>query len=160
MSDARLSDHLAITRTIQQIARAYDLKRHDELLPQAFEPDAKQHYYFLGKFVDFSMPGGIALVKHYHDRCWATQHVVSPPVIDFAGDLARTTSAVHAIHVQVRHDGTRQSWILGGYYHDVLARHGDTWRIRERVAKATHESGEFLDDVRLFPTLPSYEVPL
>lgn len=157
MPDPRLQDQLAITHTIQQIARAYDLKRHEEILPQVFEPDARQHYYLMGQFVDFSMPGGIAAVKRYHDRCYATQHVVSPPVIEFDGDLARTTSAVHAIHVQIRHDGTSQSWILGGYYHDVLARHGDGWRIRERVAKATHESGEFLDDVRLFPTLPSYE---
>ena len=59
MSDEQLSDHFAITRTIQLIARAYDLKQHDVLLPLAFEPDAKQHYYFLGRFVDFSMPGGI-----------------------------------------------------------------------------------------------------
>ncbi len=160
MPDTRLSDQLEITRVIQQIARAYDLKRHDEILPQVFEAGAKQHYYLMGHFVDFSMPGGIALLKHYHDRCYATQHVVSPPVIDFDGELARTTSAVHAIHVQVRHDGTQQSWILGGYYHDILARQGGVWRIRERVAKGTHESGEFLEDVRLFPTLPSYEETL
>lgn len=160
MSYAQLSDLLAITRTIQQIARAYDLKRHDEILPQVFEPGAKQHYYLMGHFVDFSMPGGIELLKHYHDRCYATQHVVSPPVVDFDGEIARATSAVHAIHVQIRHDGSSQSWILGGYYHDILARHAGGWRIRERVAKGTHESGEFLQDVRLFPTLPSYEKPL
>ena len=59
MSYAQLSDLLAITRTIQQIARAYDLKRHDEILPQVFEPGAKQHYYLMGHFVDFGMSADV-----------------------------------------------------------------------------------------------------
>ena len=160
MNDPRLEDHLAITRLIQQIARAYDHKRHHELLPQIFEENAKQHYYIVTRFVDFSMPGGIDLVKAYHDRCYATQHVVSPPVIEFEGDTARSTSAVHAVHVQIRHDGSRNNWVLGGYYHDVLVRHSSGWRIKERVAMATYETGEFLQDVRCFPTLPDYAAPL
>lgn len=160
MSDPRVEDQLAITRQIQQIARAYDHKRHEELLPHIFEENAKQHYYILGQFVDFSMPRAVEVVKGYHDRCYATQHVVSPPVIDFDGDMARSTSAVHAVHVQIRHDGIRNNWLLGGYYHDLWVRRSDDWRIRERVARATYETGVFLQDVRLFPTLPDYDAPL
>lgn len=157
MDDARVADQLAITRAIQLVARAYDHKRHDPLILEVFEHDAKQHYYLMGQFLDFSMPAGVAIVKGYHDRCYATQHLVSPPVIEFDGDLARTTSAVHAVHIQIRDDGTRSTWILGGYYHDVLARYGQTWRIRERIARATHEIGTFLaEGVRLYPTLPDY----
>ena len=58
MRDPNLEDQLAITRAIQQIARAYDLKRHHEILPEIFEANAKQHYYLMGKFVDFRCPAG------------------------------------------------------------------------------------------------------
>lgn len=157
MSDARVSDQLAITRTIQQVARAYDQKRHRELLPKIFVENAKQHYYLLGRFIDFSLPAGIDLLVYYHTRCYATQHLVAPPVIEFEGaDVARTESPVHAVHVQLRQDGGRANWVLGGYYHDVLQRDGDQWRIREREARVTYESGSFLEDVRLFPELADY----
>ena len=43
MTNSRLQDELAITRTIQLVARAYDHKRHRELLPQVFEENARQH---------------------------------------------------------------------------------------------------------------------
>ena len=158
---ARVEDTLAITRTIQLVARAYDQKRHRELLPRLFVENARQHYYLMGQFIDFSFPRGIELLEYYHSRCYATQHLVAPPTIEFEGrDVARTESPVHAPHVQVRHDGTRSNWLLGGYYHDVLVRDGDAWRIRERVARVTYESGTFLEDVRLFPGLADYENPV
>ena len=34
------------------VARAYDQKRHRELLPRLFVEKAKQHYYLMGQFVD------------------------------------------------------------------------------------------------------------
>jgi hypothetical protein len=160
MTDAaRVEDTLAITRTIQLVARAYDQKRHRELLPRLFVEKAKQHYFLIGRFIDFSLPGGIDLLEYYHCRCYATQHLVAPPTIEFAGrDLARTESPVHAVHVQVHHDGARSNWLLGGYYHDLMVREGDGWRIRDRVARVTYENGTFVEDVRLFPTLANYEV--
>lgn len=161
MPDARAQDQLAITHSIQQVARAYDQKRHRELLPQVFVENARQHYYLLGRFIDFSLPGGIDLLVYYHARCYATQHLVAPPVIEFEGsDVARSESPVHAVHVQIRLDGSRANWILGGYYHDVLQREGSVWRIREREARVTYESGSFLEEVRLFPTLADYQRPV
>ena len=161
MPNQRVEDELAITRTIQLVARAYDHKRHRELLPRVFEQNARQHYYLLGQFLDFSMPGGVDVVMAYHERCHATQHLVSPPLIEWEGaDVARTTSAVHAVHVQVLQDGTRANWILGGYYHDVLARHPEGWRIRERIARVTYEEGRFHEDARMFPVLADYSKAL
>mgnify|MGYP001231032861 FL=1 len=160
MPRRRIEDELAITRTIQLVARAYDHKRHRELLPRLFEENARQHYYFLGQFVDFSMPGGIEIAEAYHRRCCSTQHLCSPPVIDFqSDDVAHTTTTVHAVHVQVLQDGTRSNWLLGGYYHDVLVRHPEGWRIRERTAFGTYEEGRFHEDARLFPTLVDYTKP-
>jgi hypothetical protein len=101
------------------------------------------------------------VLEYYHSRCYATQHLVAPPTIEFEGDdVARTESPVHAVHVQVRHDGTRANWLLGAYYHDVLVRDGRDWRIRERIARVTYENGTFLEDVRLFPTLADYETAI
>lgn len=162
MSSPSIEDELAITRTIQLVARAYDHKRHRELLPKVFEQNARQHYYLLGQFVEFSMPGGIDVAMSYHERCYATQHLVSPPVIEFEsdGDVAHATSTVHAVHVQILQDGTRANWILGGYYHDLLVRHPDGWRIRERTAIGTYEEGQFFEDAQVFPTLADYTKPL
>lgn len=162
MPATRVDDELAITRAIQLIARAYDHKRHRELLPKVFEPNARQHYYLMGQFVEFSMPGGIEVAMSYHAKCYATQHLVSPPDIEFAADgqSARTTSAVHAVHVQILQDGTRANWILGGYYHDWLVRHPEGWRIHERTAIATYEEGRFHEDAKVFPVLADYRKPL
>ena len=158
---SRVEDQLAIAHTIQLVARAYDHKRHRELLPKAFEDNARQHYYLLGQFVEFSMPAGIEVAMGYHERCYATQHLVSAPDIEFEGnDTARTTSTVHAVHVQILQDGTRANWILGGYYHDLLVRHPEGWRIRERTAIGTYEQGQFHMDARVFPTLADYTKPL
>ncbi|TDU32702.1 SnoaL-like protein [Panacagrimonas perspica] len=160
MANIRPEDELAITRTIQLVARAYDHKRHRELLPRAFEENARQHYYLLGQFVEFSMPAGVDVAMSYHERCYATQHLVSPPVIEsFDGDVARTTSTVHAVHVQILKDGTRANWILGGYYHDTLVRHPEGWRIRERTAVGTYEEGRFHEDAQAFAQLPDYTRP-
>ena len=162
MPDTRIEDTLAITRTIQLVARAYDHKRHRELLPTLYVEKARQHYWLLGHFIDFSFPEGIDRLVHYHERCWATQHLVASPTIEFEGsDLARVESPVHAVHVQVHHDGRRTNWLLGGYYLDVMLRQSDgSWVIREREAHVTYESGEFVEDVRLFPTLADYRAPL
>ena len=161
MPTSRIEDELAIARTIQLVARAYDHKRHRELLPKVFEEKARQHYYLLGQFVEFSMPDGVEVARAYHERCYATQHVVSQPVIEFDadGNTARTTSTVHAVHVQVLKDGTRANWILGGYYHDTLARHPEGWRIRERTAFGTYEEGRFHEDAQVFPELVDYTRP-
>ncbi|MEM1138834.1 MAG: nuclear transport factor 2 family protein [Pseudomonadota bacterium] len=155
--DHTTQDILAITEVIQQIARAYDLKRHRELLPQVMEPDARQKYYILGQFVDMSMPEGMETLLTYHDVCYACQHLVAPPAVELNGDLAKTTSPVHAVHVQIRDDGSRNNWILGAYYHDTIVRRGSTWRLQERTCMVTYESGEFLTSgVRRYPTLPDY----
>ena len=161
MPSSRLEDELAITRTIQLVARAYDHKRHRELLPKLFEENARQHYYLLGQFVEFSLPGGVEVAINFHERCYATQHLVSPPVIEWDGpDTARTTSTVHAVHVQVLQDGTRANWILGGYYHDTLKRHPEGWRIHERTAFGTYEEGTFHENARVFPEFADYPKPL
>jgi hypothetical protein len=158
MNVHEVADVLAITRVIQEVGLAFDRKRHDELLPRLFTPDARIVYLLSGALTDFSMPGGIALFKQFHERCYWTQHLVSAPVIDLDGGSARAVSQVHAIHVQIRADGSRNTWIVGASYHDTLVRTPDGWRIAERQALCVHDQGAFeTDGVKIFleaPALP------
>jgi len=151
-------DILGITHIIQQVARAFDEKMHDELLPKSFDTEARILYHLRGRKLDFSMPGGVALFKHFHDRCYWTQHLVSPHVVEIAGDEARASTPVHAVHVQIRDDGSRSNWLIAAVYHDELVRRADGWRIRKRTVPCPYVEGDFLEaGVRMFPTLPSYE---
>lgn len=154
----RLQDHIAIVHVIQQVARGFDEKRHDELLPQAFTADARILYYLRGQLIDFSLPAGLPMFKHYHERCWWTQHLVSPHVLAIDGDSARATTPVHAVHVQIREDGSRSNWLIGATYNDELVRTPAGWRIRSRSVPCGYVEGDFLESgVRLFPTLPAYD---
>lgn len=159
MSDQRaLEDRLAIIHVIQQVARAFDEKMHDELLPKSFDEKAQIIYHLRASRIDFSPPDGMARFKYYHDRCFWTQHLVSPHIVELAGDQARASTPVHAVHVQIRDDGTRNHWLIAAVYHDELVRRPDGWRIRRRTVPCPYVEGDFLESgVRLFPTLPSYE---
>ena len=158
MTDQRtLADHIAIMHVIQQVARGFDEKLHDTLLPKAFTDKAKILYRLRGQLIDFSLPQGLAMFKHYHDRCYWTQHLVSPHVVSIDGDSARACTPVHAVHVQIRDDGTHSNWIIGATYHDDLVRLSDGWRIQSRTALCPYVEGDFLESgIRLFPTLPAY----
>jgi hypothetical protein len=102
------------------------------------------------------MPGGIALFKQFHERCYWTQHLVSAPVIDLAGDSARAVSQVHAIHVQIRADGSRNVWKVGASYHDTLVRTPGGWRIAVRRVPCPYDDGAFENDgVQIFPEAPA-----
>jgi hypothetical protein len=151
-------DRLAIAHVIGQVARAFDEKMHDALLPKCFEEQARILYRLRGRLIDFSMPGGLARFKFYHDRCFWTQHLVSPHIVEMAGDRARASTPVHAVHVQIRDDGSRNHWLIAAVYHDELVRGPQGWRIQSRTVPCPYVEGDFLEaGVRLFPTLPSYE---
>ncbi|MEQ8231600.1 MAG: nuclear transport factor 2 family protein [Gammaproteobacteria bacterium] len=151
------ADHIAITHVIREVARAFDEKLHETLLPRCFTADARILYRLRGADLDVSMPSGIATFKHFHDRCFWTQHLVSPNVIELGADMARAVTPVHAIHIQIRDDGTRSQWLIGATYYDELVRTDDGWRIADRSAVCPHVEGDFLDTgVQLFTTLPDY----
>jgi hypothetical protein len=159
MADTGMTeDRVAIAHVIQQVARAFDEKMHDALLPECFEEQARILYRLRGRSIDFSMPGGLERFKFYHDRCYWTQHLVSPHIVEIAGDRAHASTPVHAVHVQIRDDGTRNHWLIAAVYHDELARGPRGWRIRSRTVPCPYVEGDFLEaGVRLFPALPSYE---
>ena len=100
MTDVRkLEDQLAIIHVIQQVARAFD-------------ENASILYRLRGTRIDFSMPKGLAQFKYFHDRCYWTQHHVSPHVVSIDGDTAHASTPVHAVHLQIRNDGSHNHWVI------------------------------------------------
>jgi hypothetical protein len=151
-------DKFAIIHNIQEVARAFDEKLHHELLPQVFTDNASVLYRLRGQRIDFSMPDGAAKVKYFHDLCYWTQHLVSPQIISIDGDQASARTPVHALHLQVRNDGTHNQWVIGAVYHDELVRQDEHWRIAKRVALCPYVEGDFLTDgVKSFPSLPDLD---
>lgn len=152
------ADRLAIIHTIQEVARAFDEKLHHEVLPQVFTDSAVVLYRLRGNRIDFSMPDGPAKVKSYHDLCYWTQHLVSPQVVSIDGDQATARTPVHALHLQIRNDGSHNQWVIGAVYHDDLVRQEGQWRIAKRVALCPYVEGDFLSEgVKSFPSLPDLD---
>lgn len=156
-----VEDKLAIIHTIQEVARAFDEKLHHELLPQVFTEDAAVLYRLRGQRLDFSMPDGPGKVRFFHDLCYWTQHLVSPQVISVDRDRASARTPVHALHLQIRDDGSHNQWVIGGTYHDELVREKSDWRIAKRVALCAYVEGDFLSEgVKSFPELPDFDSAL
>ena len=156
--DWSAQDDMGISHTIREVARAFDEKRHDEILPQAFAENASILYRLRGRRVDFSMPDGLAQFKYFHDRCYWTQHHVSPQVTSVQGDRATASTPVHAVHLQVREDGSHNHWVIAAVYHDELVREDGHWRIARRKALCPYIEGDFLEQgVRLYPQLPDLD---
>lgn len=159
MSDSHsIADTLGITHAIQEVARAFDEKLHHELLPRVFTDDASVLYRLRGQRFDFSMPDGPGKVKAFHDLCFWTQHLVSPQVVSIDGERASARTPVHALHLQIRDDGSHNQWVIGAVYHDDLVRDEDRWRIAKRLALCPYVEGDFLaHGVRSFPDLPDLD---
>lgn len=159
MSDFdRPHDHIAIAHTIHEVARAFDEKLHDEVLPGTFTDNASILYRLRGQRIDFSMPGGLAQFKYFHDFCYWNQHLVSPHVLSIDGDTATARTPVHAAHLQIRNDGSHNHWVIAAVYHDELVREAGRWRIAKRLALCPYVEGDFLTEgVRSYPTLPDLD---
>jgi hypothetical protein len=151
-------DHIAITHTIQEVARAFDEKLHNQLLHKVFTDNATILYRLRGQRIDFSMPKGQGKFKYFHDLCQWTQHLVSPQVLSVDGDSAQARTPVHALHLQIRNDGSQNQWVIGAVYHDDLVRQSGQWRIEKRLALCPYVEGDLLmEGVKLFPTLPDFD---
>lgn len=111
--------------------------------------------------IDYSVTGG-AVLQGKDLGSWLrgalaifrmTQHHLGLPVIDVAGDAARTRVPVIATHVQERKDGSDNTAILYGTYTHDWTRTAAGWRIRTLRFESHHGTGTFLppDAIRLFP---------
>jgi hypothetical protein len=119
-----------------------------------FTPDARIHYAVeRGAELSFRelvpwLARALAIFK-------ATQHVITNPLVELAGDAARSTSYLTGTHVQVRVDGEEVLTTEGSVYTDQLVRSPEGWRIAARKLERIWVDGTYLgpDEVQLFPSV-------
>jgi ketosteroid isomerase-like protein len=146
-----MTDHEAIMHALARYARGVD-ERDFVSVAALFTPDAA---------IDYAVERGAKLrgsdLAGWLGRALAqfrmTQHHLGLPVIDLAGDVARTRVPVIATHVQQRKDGGDSTAILYGTYTHDWSRTADGWRIRALRFESHHGTGAFLPatDVESFP---------
>jgi 3-phenylpropionate/cinnamic acid dioxygenase small subunit len=143
-------DTVEITQVLYAYARAIDAKDWKGL-ERVFTLDARIHYALeRGAELSFAelgawLAGSMRIFK-------ATQHVISNPLIELAGDLARSTAYLVATHVQIRRDGTPALTTEGGCYSDQWRRTPEGWRIASRRLDRIWVDGTYLvpPEIQLF----------
>jgi hypothetical protein len=127
--------------------------RHFDALDALFTSDALIHY---------DVPGGTKL-PWPEMKAWLpeslkifrlTQHNMSNPMVDLAGEHARSRTYGHLIHFQERNDGAITVMRHHAIYHDEWNRSSRGWCIAQRRLAHLHMDGDFhpAEEVRLFET--------
>src|SRR5258705_12444151 len=146
----RSEDVVEIEQLLYRYAGAIDGKDW-KALGEVFPADARIHYAvergaeLSARELQGWLAGAMRIFK-------VTQHVVTNPLVELAGEGARATSYLTATHLQVRLDGTTARTTEGSRYIDTLVRTPEGWRIASRRLERTWVDGEYLgpDAVQLF----------
>jgi hypothetical protein len=83
----------------------------------------------------------VAGVRPLFDGLHATQHMMTNPLADVAGDAARIRMSVQATYVLDPKDETSR-YTVGGYYDDELVRAGDRWLLTAVKLTVLWHSGD------------------
>lgn len=145
---------IEIVETLYLYARAIDAKEFG-LLERVFAPNAVIHY---------DVPGGTRLpvsemvpwLRNALAMFRMTQHVISNPIVETAGDRVRSAAYLTATHEQVGLDGRRTVFVDHGIYKDDWVKVGGAWRIRARRLQRFLMHGDFQmpDQCKTYPTAP------
>jgi 3-phenylpropionate/cinnamic acid dioxygenase small subunit len=141
MSPQEAADLLEIQQLIYRYAWAIDTRDFDAL-DRVFAPGAEVHYNVFGgvkqswpELKDF-LRAGLALHR-------VTQHQMSNPLIELAGDRARARTNGNLVHVQEGLDGKPSYLVQHAIYSDELERRADGWRIVRRRLDNLYVTGRF-----------------
>lgn len=152
-----ISNTLEISQVLQRYGKALDEKKYD-LLRSVFTDDAELVYLLGDQLIKLPFSESDNLFKKFLTKCYWTSHLISIPVFDIKGDTAESTSHVTATHIQIKDNGTHNTWIVSGAYEDRLVRTYEGWRIRKRIANAPYTEGEFMmEGVKEFTTYPKVD---
>lgn len=134
-----LADRREIEDVLYRYAHALDSKHWDRLGAEVFTADAVCDFLELGGVHEGAQAAAdfIASVLGGLD---ASQHLIGTPLIDVAGDTARSRCYLQAQHVFLGAEGG-DHFLVGGTYVDDLARTPDGWRITRRELHGTWQSG-------------------
>ncbi len=139
LSLQQVSDRIEINDLLIRYTTAIDQKDY-ALLDGCFTPDAH---------LDYTSAGGIAgdypKVRTWLEKALApfpmTVHYVTNSVVELEGDTARARTAVLNPMGFAAEDGSLQTFTVGAYYNDRLARTPDGWRICERIEESKYMDG-------------------
>jgi len=144
------TDRREIAELLQRYGRAID-RRELEDLRNVFTPDAVIEYAFeQGTKLDVQkMIPWLGQALRIFRR---TEHVISDPQIDLAGDTAPSTGRMDASHTQAERDGRERTVAEAGTYSDGTGRTPLGWRIRGGRPARQWVDGEYLSPahVKLF----------
>lgn len=142
MTPAEAADIAEITQAIYRYASAID-QRELDLLDAIFLADATIHYNFFGL-----KPRAYADTKPWLEASLrihrVTQHNMSTPRIELAGDAARSTTYGILAHAQEKLDGAMSVVTQHGVYVDEWTRAARGWRILSRRLDNLFIVGRFL----------------
>lgn len=128
-----LTDRLEIADLLVAYAHAVDRRRWDDL-DRVFTPDAAIDYRDMG-----GIRGSLAEVKEFLAGSMTmyvrTQHLIGSSRVELDGDTATAESMCHNPMVRAKSDGSEHVVTCDLWYHDVLARTGDGWRITARTTE-------------------------
>jgi len=131
-----MNDHQAIVDLTIAYAWALDTKQVEQLR-DIFTPDATASL----RGVDCE--GVDAIINRIGGsitRLDATQHLIGNHQISIDSDQATCRCQLQSQHVKHGVDGG-DTFLIGGYYEDRLARTSDGWRITHRVMAQTWTTG-------------------
>jgi hypothetical protein len=119
-----------ISTVLTRHARGTD-RRDRELLLACYHPHAREdHNIFNGtaeEFIDWMLAGD------GHEWVIST-HALSPPLIEFAADVAWSETTCVAHHMSPPDEvGVRRDLVIGARYEDHFALRGGEWRIAHRT---------------------------
>jgi 3-phenylpropionate/cinnamic acid dioxygenase small subunit len=139
-----LSDHVEIGQLLQRYAKALDDKDYARL-DAVFTPDAVTNYD-LGGVDDIGNRTTYARMRALFESFCSvfsfTSHLISPPLVELAGDTATAETRLLATHGFERKTGEKGTWFVIGFYRDTLVRTPAGWRICERHFTGQQTIGE------------------
>ena len=150
MTPQQTSDLLEIQQLIYRYAWLIDTRDFDGL-DAVFAPGAEVHYNVFGG-VKQSFPEVKAFLRMGLSLHRVTQHQMSNPLVELAGDRAAARTYGNLVHVQELLDGKPSTVVQHAIYHDALERLPVGWRITSRRLDNLTVQGRFLgpDRVKTF----------
>jgi SnoaL-like domain len=126
---ASKTDHDRIVETLYRFAQGIDTRDWqllESVFTDPFEYDYTSHRPASAGVIQ---PGEwVDQRRRRFQTMTATQHTMTNPRVQIAGDTARCRMYVEAWHL-AEIDGTSHFCTIGGEYHDDLLRRGDQWLI-------------------------------
>jgi len=147
MTPRETSDLLEIQQLIYRYAWLIDTRDFDGL-DEVFAPGAEVHYNVFGG-VKQSWPELKSFLRMGLSLHRVTQHQMSNPLIELAGDRATARTYGNLVHVQELLDGKPAYAVQHAIYHDALERLSFGWRITSRRLDNLFVQGRFLGPDRV-----------